>query len=93
MPTTRPQWPHTVEDIVKALDGVWGVVGALDVNGNLLRLERSISAPVSYTLTEYEGNCETALSRPRRIRKSKSKPYLIYLPVDLDSVIISLARY
>ena len=52
---TRPQWPHTVEDITKSLDGIWGVVGAKSVSGNLLRLERSLKEPLTYTLTEYDG--------------------------------------
>jgi hypothetical protein len=53
---TRPQWPHTVADITKSLDGVWGLVGATGTNGNLLRLERSLKEPLIYTLTEYAGN-------------------------------------
>ncbi len=55
---TRPQWPHTVDDIVKALDGIWGLVGATSINGNLLRLERSLKEPTTYTLTEYNGEDE-----------------------------------
>lgn len=55
---TRPQWPHTVEDIFKALDGIWGLVGATGTNGNLLRLERSLREPITYTLTEYAGESE-----------------------------------
>ncbi len=62
----RPQWPHTVDDIVKALDGIWGVVGATGTSGNLLRLERSLKEPVTYVLTEYHGQDET-----RAIRESK----------------------
>jgi hypothetical protein len=58
MVLTRPQWPHTLEDIVKALDGVWGIVGATSTTGNLLRLERSLNDPLSYTLVEYEGQDE-----------------------------------
>lgn len=54
----RPQWPHTVNDIVKALDGIWGVVGATATSGNLLRLERSLKEPVTYMLTEYYGQDE-----------------------------------
>lgn len=59
MPATRPQWPHTVEDIVKALDGVWGVVGAIASSGNLLRLERSLKAPLVYRFVEYKGTDES----------------------------------
>ena len=58
MPTERAQWPHTVADIVKSLDGIWGLVGATAVSGNLLRLERSLQEPTTYTLTEYEGESE-----------------------------------
>jgi hypothetical protein len=59
MLTTRPQWPHTVEDITKSLDGVWGLVGATGINGNLYRLERSLHQPLIFTLSEYEGNNES----------------------------------
>jgi hypothetical protein len=55
----RPQWPHTVDDIVKSLDGIWGLVGAAGVNGNLFRLERSLHQPLVYTLTEYKGSNES----------------------------------
>lgn len=58
MPVIRSQWPHTVDDIVKALDGVWGVVGAISQSGNLLRLERSFSKPTTYKFVEYEGQNE-----------------------------------
>lgn len=54
----RPQWPHTVDDIVKALDGVWGVVGAIAPSGNLLRLERSLKEPTVYRFVEYKGTDE-----------------------------------
>jgi hypothetical protein len=57
----RPQWPHTVADIVNSLDGIWGLVGATGLSGNLLRLERSLHEPWTYTLTEFEGMDE---SRP-----------------------------
>jgi len=63
MLTTRPQWPHTVDDIVSSLDGIWGLVGATGTNGNLLRLERSLHQPLVYTLTEYEGNEEIKVIR------------------------------
>ena len=59
MITQRAQWPHTIDDIVKSLDGVWGVVGATSTKGNLMRLERSLKEPTVYTLTEYEGNDES----------------------------------
>ena len=54
----RPQWPHTVDDIIKALDGVWGVVGAIAVSGNMLRLERSMKPPLTYKFIEYKGTDE-----------------------------------
>lgn len=62
----RPQWPHTINDIVKALDGIWGVVGATGTSGNLLRLERSLKEPVTYVLTEYHGQDETRTIRENR---------------------------
>jgi hypothetical protein len=52
---TRAQWPHTIEDIVKSLDGIWGLVGATGTNGNLFRLERSLKEPTTYTFLEYRG--------------------------------------
>jgi hypothetical protein len=60
---TRAQWPHTIEDIIKALDGVWGLIGANGVNGNLYRLEKSLHEPVVYTLTEYRGADESDIVR------------------------------
>lgn len=63
MIVTRAQWPHTVEDIVKSLDGVWGLIGAKGTNGNLYRLERSLHEPTVYTLTEYRGESETDIVR------------------------------
>lgn len=63
MAIMRPQWPHTVDDIVKSLDGIWGLVGATATTGNLLRLERSLHEPLVYTLTEYEGEDETKILR------------------------------
>jgi len=56
--TTRPQWPHTLEDIIGSLDGIWGLVGAKGTNGNLFRLERSLHEPLNYTLSEYKGDDE-----------------------------------
>jgi hypothetical protein len=58
----RAQWPHTVDDIVKALDGVWGVVGATGNNGNLFRLERSLNEPTTYKITEYRGEDESDIA-------------------------------
>jgi hypothetical protein len=52
---TRAQWPHTVDDIVKSLDGIWGLVGATGTNGNLFRLERSLKEPFTYTFFEFRG--------------------------------------
>jgi len=63
MIVTRAQWPHTMEDIVKALDGVWGLIGADGVNGNLYRLEKSLHEPIVYTLTEYRGADESDIVR------------------------------
>ncbi|HEY9869032.1 MAG TPA: hypothetical protein V6D08_07690 [Candidatus Obscuribacterales bacterium] len=65
MVTMRAQWPHTVDDIVKSLDGIWGLVGATGVNGNLFRLERSLHEPLVYTLTEYEGSDESKVVSKR----------------------------
>lgn len=59
----RAQWPHTVGDITKSLDGVWGVVGATDSNGNLHRLERSLKPPTTYKITEYKGEDESAIEK------------------------------
>ena len=61
MPTERAQWPHTVADIIKSLDGIWGLVGATATSGNLLRLERSLNEPTTYTITEYEGDNEASV--------------------------------
>ncbi len=58
---TRAQWPHTVDDIVKSLDGIWGLVGAVGTNGNLFRLERSLQEPLKYSLTEYKGTDEEVI--------------------------------
>lgn len=55
----RAQWPHTINDITKSLDGVWGVVGATGSNGNLYRLERSLEPPTTYKITEYKGEDES----------------------------------
>ncbi len=59
MQAIRPQWPHTIDDIRSSLDGIWGLVGATGVNGNLYRLERSLHEPLTYTITEYEGSEES----------------------------------
>lgn len=61
----RPQWPHTIDDVVNSLEGVWGLVGATGINGNLFRLERSLHQPLVYTLTEYEGSEEEKVIRKR----------------------------
>jgi len=63
--TTRPQWPHTIDDIVNSLDGIWGLVGATGTNGNLYRLERSLHQPLVYTLTEFKGNDESQVVSKR----------------------------
>jgi hypothetical protein len=60
---TRAQWPHTIDDIHKALDGVWGLIGATGINGNLYRLERSLHEPVLYILTEYRLSDESDIVR------------------------------
>jgi hypothetical protein len=59
MMTIRAQWPHSIDDVYKSLDGIWGLVGASGTNGNLYRLERSLKEPVNYTVTEYNGNDES----------------------------------
>jgi hypothetical protein len=61
--TTRPHWPHTLEDVTNSLDGIWGLVGASGSNGNLFRLERSLHEPLTYTLTEYRGEDESDVVR------------------------------
>ncbi len=61
--TTRPHWPHTLEDVTNSLDGIWGLVGASGSNGNLYRLERSLHEPLTYTLTEYRGEDESDIVR------------------------------
>lgn len=71
MVVTRPQWPHTVDDIVKALDGIWGLVAATSTAGNLMRLERSLSEPVTYTLVEYEGEDQTKVKNTTTYTKDQ----------------------
>lgn len=73
MAIMRPQWPHTVEDIVKSLDGIWGLVGATGDSGNLLRLERSLHEPLVYTLTEYEGQDESKVVRKQTFPGEEKK--------------------
>jgi hypothetical protein len=63
MPVIRAQWPHTIDDIIKALDGVWGIVGAIADSGNKLVLERSFKEPTVYKFVEYRGTDE---SKPLR---------------------------
>jgi len=62
---SRPKWPHTVDDIVNSLEGIWGLVGATGANGNLFRLERSLHQPLVYTLTEFKGNEENEVLSKR----------------------------
>ena len=62
---TRAQWPHSIEDITNSLDGIWGLVGAQGTNGNLVRLERSLHQPLTYTLSEFEGHDETKVVRKK----------------------------
>ncbi len=54
----RAEWPHTIDDILKSLEGVWGVVGAKGINGNLYRIEKSLKEPFTYTVIQYEGESE-----------------------------------
>lgn len=63
---SRPQWPHTVDDIYRSLDGVWGLVAAVSTDGNLVRLEKSLKEPFIYTLLEFDGEDE---KRPTRSRQ------------------------
>lgn len=65
MVVTRAQWPHTVDDILKSLDGVWGLVGATGMNGNLFRLERSLKEPTIYTVMEFKGADEETILASR----------------------------
>ena len=71
MVITRPQWPHTVDDIVKSLDGIWGLVGATSAEGNLLRLERSLHEPLTYTLVEYEGEDQTKVKNTTKYTRDQ----------------------
>ena len=71
MITTRAQWPHTLEDIEKSLDGIWGLVGATSTSGNLIRLERSLHQPLEYTLTEYEGQDESKICRKQTFQQNE----------------------
>ncbi|MBY0358955.1 MAG: hypothetical protein K2W82_13200 [Candidatus Obscuribacterales bacterium] len=66
MAIMRPQWPHTINDIVKAIDNVWGLVGATTDAGQLIKLEKSLKEPVEYTLTEYEGTDESKIAKETR---------------------------
>ena len=69
--STRPQWPHTLDDIVNSLEGVWGLVGATGTNGNLMRLEKSLHEPVIYTVTEYRGEDEADVVSRQNYEASK----------------------
>lgn len=71
MVAMRAQWPHTVDDIVKSLDGIWGLVGAIGTNGNLFRLERSLHEPLVYTLSEYEGDSESQVLSKQQFSADK----------------------
>ncbi len=51
----RATWPHTIKDIYKALDNIWGVVGAYDQDNNLSRLEKSIQSPIVYKVIRFNG--------------------------------------
>ena len=68
---TRAQWPHTVEDITKSLDGIWGLVGATGTSGNLLRLERSLTEPFTYTFFEFKGSDEREILQKRLYETEK----------------------
>jgi hypothetical protein len=70
---TRAQWPHTLDDIHKALDGVWGLIGATGINGNLYRLERSLHEPVLYVLTEYRLSDESDIVRREEHAESEKQ--------------------
>ena len=74
MIVTRAQWPHTVEDIIKSLDGVWGLVGATGTNGNLFRLERSLNEPIIYTVTEFKGADEETILTSRTYQANEKDP-------------------
>ena len=77
----RPQWPHTVDDIVKALDGVWGVVVAMNTSGNLLRLEKSLKPPFTYSFVECRG---TDQSSPLRQES--------FSALEKDAAVVEFAR-
>jgi hypothetical protein len=72
----RPEWPHTINDIVKALDGIWGIVGAISTEGNLLRLERSLHEPTTYTLTEYNLQDEASVRQTKHYT-AEQKPFAV----------------
>ncbi len=67
----RATWPHTISDIYKALDNIWGVVGAYDLHNNLMRLEKSISSPITYILTSFEGNNEKKITKTESYAESQ----------------------
>jgi len=71
MMLVRAQWPHTIDDITKSLDGVWGVVGATSESGTLYRLERTLKEPTVYTLTEYVGTDENAVASTETFEQDK----------------------
>ena len=61
MISIRAEWPHTIDDILKSLDGVWGVVGAKGSDGNLYRIERSLKEPTIYKVVQYKGEDESSI--------------------------------
>ncbi|MBZ0185031.1 MAG: hypothetical protein K8F91_02175 [Candidatus Obscuribacterales bacterium] len=73
MITFRAQWPHTIDDIIKALDGVWGVVGATGTNSNLYRLERSLKEPTIYMFTQYQGDNEANIIEKKTFEAAKKQ--------------------
>ncbi len=79
--TIRAQWPHSMDDINKSLDGVWGLVGATGVNGNLHRLERSLHEPIVFIVTEYNGADEGDI-----------KEKLTFSPEQRDEAVARFAR-
>ena len=76
--TIRAQWPHSVEDIEKSLDGVWGLVGATGANGNLYRLERSLKQPFIFTVTEYNGADEGDIKQKQTYSAEQRKEAVVF---------------
>ncbi len=67
----RAQWPHSIEDIEKSLDGIWGLVGATGPSGDLYRLERSLNEPYVFTVTEYNGVDEADIKNKQTFESGK----------------------